>query len=202
MPKAWSNQEKEIISKSLINNGKKLFEKYGLQKTTIDEIVRATGISKGSFYLFYGSKEELYFDVLETVEGEFREKMFKNAFKVEENKNKSFKSFLNQMIELLMTMPLYKEINSSNYELLLQKLPEETLKKHIESDQEDISKYFRYWMEQGWMRKVDIEALNGLLLSLVYLVIHRDDFEGTNFEATKNLWIDALTSYLIIEEKE
>jgi AcrR family transcriptional regulator len=202
MPKAWSKQEKEIIRKNLINKSMKLFEKYGLQKTTVDEIVRAAGISKGSFYLFYGSKEELYFDVLETVEGEFREKMFENAFKTEKNKRKSFKAFLNQMIELLITMPLYREINSTNYELLLQKLPEETLKKHIESDQEDISKYFRYWMEQGWMRKVDMEALNGLLLSLIYLVIHRDDFEGTNFEATKELWIDALASYLITEENK
>ncbi|MEL7670925.1 TetR/AcrR family transcriptional regulator [Methanobacterium sp.] len=202
MPKAWSKQEKEIIRKNLINKSMKLFEKYGLQKTTVDEIVRAAGISKGSFYLFYGSKEELYFDVLETVEGEFREKMFENAFKTEKNKRKSFKAFLNQMIELLITMPLYREINSTNYELLLQKLPEETLKKHIESDQEDISKYFRYWMEQGWMRKVDMEALNGLLLSLIYLVIHRDDFEGTNFEATKELWIDALASYLITKENK
>jgi AcrR family transcriptional regulator len=202
MPKAWSKEEKEIIRKNLINESRKLFEKYGLQKTTVDEIVRAARISKGSFYLFYGSKEELYFDVLETVEGEFREKLFENAFKPQKNKRKSFKSFLNQMIELLITMPLYKEINSTNYELLLQKLPDETLKKHIESDQEDISKYFRYWMEQGWMRNVDMEALNGLLLSLIYLVIHRDDFEGTNFEATKELWIDTLASYLIIEEKE
>lgn len=199
MPKAWSKQEKEIIRKNLISEGKTLFEKYGLQKTTVDEIVRATGISKGSFYLFYGSKEELYFDVLETVESEFREKMFENALKPEENKEKSFKAFLDQMINLLITMPLYKEINSSNYELLLQKLPEETLKKHIESDQEDISKYFHYWMEQGWMREVDMEALNGLLLSVIYLVIHRDDFEGTNFEKTKELWIDALVSYLIID---
>ncbi len=202
MPKAWSKQEKEIIKKSIINESKKLFEKYGLQKTTVDEIVRAAGISKGSFYLFYGSKEELYFDVLETVEGEFREKMFETAFKTEKNKRKSFKAFLNQMIDLLITMPLYKEINSTNYELLLQKLPDETLKKHIESDQEDISKYFSYWMEQGWMRKVDMEALNGLLLSLIYIVIHRDDFEGTNFEATKELWIDALASYLIIDKNE
>ena len=202
MPKAWSKQEKEIIRKSLINESLKLFEKYGLQKTTVDEIVRATGISKGSFYLFYGSKEELYFDVLETVESEFREKMFENAFKTEKNKQESFKAFLNQMIDLLITMPLYKEINSTNYELLLQKLPDETLKKHIESDQEDISKYFRYWMEQGWMREVDMEALNGLLLSLIYLVIHRDDFEGTNFEATKELWIDALASYLITDKNE
>jgi AcrR family transcriptional regulator len=202
MPRPWSKQEKEVIKKTLLREGKKLFEKYGLQKTTVDEIVNSARISKGSFYLFYQSKEELYFDVLENVEQEFREKLFENAFKSGKNRRESFKAFLDQMIELLTTMPLYQQINSANYELLLRKLPEETLKKHIESDQEDVSKYFGYWMEQGWMKRVDMEALNGLLLSLVQFIIHRDDFEGKNFEATKDLWIDALASYLIIEENE
>lgn len=200
MPKAWSKQEKELIKKTLLSEGKKLFEKYGLQKTTVDEIVRAAQISKGSFYLFYGSKEELYFDVLEDTEREFREKLFKNVFQPGKNRRESFKSFLHKMIDLLTTMPLYQQINSSNYELLLRKLPEEKLQKHVQNDLENASKHFEYWMDQGWMRKVDMEALNGLLLSLFHLVMHRDDFGETNFEATKALWIDALASYLITEE--
>ena len=72
MPRPWSEEEKKIIKKSLIKEGRKLFEKYGLQKTTIDEIVSAARISKGSFYRFYQSKEELYFDVLDEVEREFK----------------------------------------------------------------------------------------------------------------------------------
>ena len=68
MPKAWSEREKELIKKTLLSEGKKLFEKYGLQKTTVDEIVNAAQISKGSFYIFYQSKEELYFDVLDSIE--------------------------------------------------------------------------------------------------------------------------------------
>lgn len=202
MPRPWSEKEKGIIRKTLLTEGKKLFEKYGLQKTTVDEIARAARISKGSFYLFYQSKEELYFDVLEDVESEFKEKMFENVFQPGMSKRECFKAFLNQTVELLTTMPLYKEINSSNYELLLRKLPEETLTKHVQSDQEDVSKYFTYWMEQGWMKRVDMDALNGLLLSLIHFIIHRDDFEGTNYEATMELWIDALASYLIIEETD
>jgi Transcriptional regulator len=202
MPRPWSEKEKEIIKKTLLVEARRLFEKYGLQKTTVDEIVRAANISKGSFYIFYQSKEELYFDVLEEVEHEFKDKMFKKAFKPSMNRRESFKSFLNQMIELLITMPLYKEITSSNYELLLRKLPEETLEKHMQRDQEDVSKFFNYWMDQGWMRKVDMDALNGLFLSLIHFVIHRDDFKGSNFEAAKDLWIDALANYLIIEENK
>jgi len=202
MPKAWSEREKELVKKSLLSEGKKLFEKYGLQKTTVDEIVRAARISKGAFYLFYKSKEELYFDILEAVELEFREKIFSSVFQPGMTRRESFKYFLRQMIELLTTMPIYRQLNSSDYEYLLRKLPEVKLKKHMKSDQEKASQYFGYWMEQGWMKKVDLEALNGLLLSLFYFVMHRDDFEGTNFDAAKELWIDALSCYLILEEKE
>jgi len=49
---------------------------------------------------------------------------------------------------------------------------------------------------------VDVDALNGLFLSLIHFVIHRDDFKGSNFEAVKDLWIDALANYLIIEENK
>ncbi len=201
MPKAWSEREKELIKKTLLSEGKKLFEKYGLQKTTVDEIVNAAQISKGSFYIFYQSKEELYFDVLDSTEQELREKIFENVFKPEINRRDSFKSFLNQMVEILTSMPLYEQINAANYELLLRKLPEETLQKHMDRDQENVAKYFVDWMDQGWMRKVDIEALNGLLLALIQFVMHREEF-GENFEATKDLWIDAISSYLIIDDKE
>lgn len=201
MPKAWSKEEKELIKKTILREGKKLFEKYSLQKTTVDEIVRAARISKGSFYLFYQSKEELYFDVLEATEREFKEKLFENVFQPGKSRRESFKEFLSQMIDLLTTMPLYQQINSSNYELLLRKLPEETLQKHVQNDLENASSYFGYWMEQGWMRKVDMEALNGLFLSLFHFVMHREDFGETNFEATKELWVDALACYLIAEDK-
>jgi hypothetical protein len=68
-------------------------------------------------------------------------------------------------------------------------------------DQENVAKYFVEWMDKSWMRKVDLEALNGLLLALIQFVMHREEF-GENFETTKDLWIDAISSYLIIDDKE
>ncbi|MDY4210978.1 MAG: TetR/AcrR family transcriptional regulator [Treponema sp.] len=34
-----------------------------MKKTTVDELVKRTGIPKGTFYLFYPSKEILLFDI-------------------------------------------------------------------------------------------------------------------------------------------
>ena len=63
MPK-FSDAEREAISAALLRQGVRLFCEYGPRKVTIDEIAKAVGIAKGSFYAFYGSKEELYFSIL------------------------------------------------------------------------------------------------------------------------------------------
>ena len=58
MPKAFSEAEKEMIRRKLLEQGYKQFSTYGLKKTNIDELAAAAGISKGAFYIFYESKEE------------------------------------------------------------------------------------------------------------------------------------------------
>jgi AcrR family transcriptional regulator len=201
MPKAWNEREKELVRKAMYEEGRKLFEKYGLRKTTVDEIVRAARISKGSFYLFFDSKEELYFDILEKAELEFKEKLFSEVFTPGKTRRESFRRFLAQMFELLTTMPIYRQLSSSDYDYLLRKLPENALKKHMKHDQDETARYFQHWMEQGWMRKVDMAGLNGLLLSLIYFILHRDDFGEKNFTAARKLWIEMLTTYLVPEEE-
>ena len=62
MPR-FTEQEKEIISSKLLIEGEKLFALHGLKKVTVDDLVAAVNISKGSFYAFYPSKEHLYVEI-------------------------------------------------------------------------------------------------------------------------------------------
>ena len=41
-----------------------------LKKTSVDQLTKAVGIAKGSFYKFYESKEILFFAVLEDIHAE------------------------------------------------------------------------------------------------------------------------------------
>ncbi len=45
----------------------------GVRKTSIDELVREAGISKGSFYRFFPGKEALALEVLARWEREFHQ---------------------------------------------------------------------------------------------------------------------------------
>ena len=84
MPR-FTEQEKEIISSKLLIEGEKLFALHGLKKVTVDDLVAAVNISKGSFYAFYPSKEHLYVDInfrlqkelFESIEATIKEKKYK-----------------------------------------------------------------------------------------------------------------------------
>ena len=92
MPKAFSEHEKETIRAQLREKARKLFEKQGLKKTTVDELAQAAGISKGAFYLFYESKEELFLEILEALEADFRARgvTIVNPFKLHRDGSASF----------------------------------------------------------------------------------------------------------------
>lgn len=59
MPKIFSDADREMIRAKLLDAGKELFQRYGLRKTSVEELARAAGIAKGTFYHFFQSKEDL-----------------------------------------------------------------------------------------------------------------------------------------------
>jgi AcrR family transcriptional regulator len=60
MARAFSEQERKIINKKLIAACEKCWNLYGYQKTNIRDLCSQCGISPGTFYLFYESKELLF----------------------------------------------------------------------------------------------------------------------------------------------
>ncbi|MBN2028433.1 MAG: TetR family transcriptional regulator [Actinobacteria bacterium] len=64
-------QEEEKLAvdrrERIIDNATELFAAKGYHGTTIDEIVQATGIAKGTFYIYFDSKEELLVEVIKRL---------------------------------------------------------------------------------------------------------------------------------------
>ena len=199
MPRAWDDNEKEAVRAALIEQGRRLFERHGLKKTTVDEIAAAAGISKGAFYHFYGSKEELYFSILERDEGEFRKEVYAPFEDPGSSHRESFRRVLDNSVSFLISRPLYRQIDSQDLQHLMRKLPPRILDDHMRGDQEFFERLTRTWVSKGWMRPVDPQALTGVLLSLIYFVVNRDDFGALSFDSAKELLIDMITTYLIPE---
>lgn len=63
MPRAFTEIEKGAIRSKLLETGRDCFLRFGLKKTTIEDLTRPAGIAKASFYLFFESKEQLFVEV-------------------------------------------------------------------------------------------------------------------------------------------
>ena len=68
MARSFTEREKENIKNKLQEACKQSWTQYGYKKTSVDELCRQTGISKGAFYLFFESKEALFCEVLCSVQ--------------------------------------------------------------------------------------------------------------------------------------
>ena len=70
---AFTEYETEQLRKALLKETRHCAVTLGMKKTSVDQLTRAVGIAKGSFYKFYESKEMLFFAVLEGIHSELYE---------------------------------------------------------------------------------------------------------------------------------
>ena len=67
---AFTDYETEQLRKALLKETRHCAVTLGMKKTSVDQLTKAVGIAKGSFYKFYESKEMLFFAVLEGIHTE------------------------------------------------------------------------------------------------------------------------------------
>jgi len=80
MPKPFTAVQKETIREKLMEAGRACFLRYGLKKTTIEDLVKPAGIAKASFYLFFDTKESLYLEIFLQEIPEMMERMMHASF--------------------------------------------------------------------------------------------------------------------------
>lgn len=77
MARGFTERERENIKRNLLKVGKESWTRYGCKKTSVDELCRQAGISKGAFYLFFESKEALFCEILCSVQNHICEEASK-----------------------------------------------------------------------------------------------------------------------------
>jgi AcrR family transcriptional regulator len=68
-------ETKEIITAA----AQKLFARFGLYKTTVDEIARIAHVGKGTIYQYFQSKDEIFEEVIKREEWIFKDEIRKNV---------------------------------------------------------------------------------------------------------------------------
>ena len=121
MPRAFTDAERERIRERLLAVGRELFARYGLRKTTVEELARASGIAKGTFYLFFPSKEALYAEVLLSVIPDMVKKLLERSFGAAEDVREALVLYQKELVRLIEEDELVRAIiaDRSSWENLL-----------------------------------------------------------------------------------
>ena len=197
MPKAFSEHEKETIRAQMHEKGKKLFEKQGLKKTSVDELTAAAGISKGAFYLFYESKEELFLEILEELEIDFRSRIFDFSISPQDDAHKLLGKLLKSALLTWDQYPLLKNFGMAEYEYLARKLPTERIQAHINQDNEFVDDFIKGIKRKGIAVKASPRVISNLMKSLFFVSLHRDDLGINEYAEVMEILSDLAARYII-----
>lgn len=136
---AFTDTEKVNIRQRLREHCEKCWSQKGYKKTNIEELAAASGISKGSFYLFYDSKEEVFLDVMLQLQHHFvtlLESKMHNALTKSE-----FSEVLKVLYREYIKFPFLYETQSPDFIAFINKLSKEKLEQlnhHVMYDLSDL----------------------------------------------------------------
>lgn len=195
-PKSYSEQERGYIQKRLKEEAAKCLAQYGIRRTTVDEIVKHVKIPKGTFYLFYRSKELLLFEVILEQHDWMEQKVYQSISTLDPETLSADKltDTLLGFYKMSAEMSVLKLLNSDEIELLARRLPQETLAEHFGDDDAMMERIFAALpMKPGAAPKAFSTAFHFLYFSS----LHKGEIGGENHEKALRILIYGLVTQLI-----
>ena len=182
MPKSYSEQEREYIKKRLKEEAAKCLAQYGVRRTTVDEIVKRVNIPKGTFYLFYKSKELLLFEAIqeqhEIVNRELHKALSNLA--TQELSAEKLTDVIFEFYKMTEKMPILKMLDLGEVELLTRKLPREIVEEHLQDDTDTIEKLFALLPIR---KEVDIKVMSAVFHAIYYATLHKAEIGEGQYDA-------------------
>ncbi|WP_313341363.1 TetR/AcrR family transcriptional regulator [Sedimentibacter sp.] len=143
MSEKYSNKKKELISIA-----GKLFVEKGYEETSVDDILKASGISKGGFYHYFKSKEDVLTDSIKNIIEELLEKLepividkqlnaleklrvFMEKKSEFQNSNREYAKYLSMLLKSDFTLYKYYIIVAQKFVVPFGRIIEQGVKENI-----------------------------------------------------------------------
>ena len=189
MATAFTDEEKKVIKKKLHTVAKECLQRYGVKKTTVDQMVVMANISKGSFYNFYSSKELLFFAVLEEYQVEIMNRLTEQLEQENLINTNQFVQLLYDFYQDFRYSFMYTIFKNNELELLIRKLPKEVITTHHLLDNGMIEKIVSRINIQ---ENITVEIVSALFRTIAMCILHIDEIGGKQFDTVLKLLIQGI----------
>ena len=198
MATAFTAEEKEVIRKKLHKVAKECLQRYGVKKTTVDQMAPMVDISKGSFYNFYSSKEMLFFTVLEEYQIDVMNRLT-------EQLGMEAKIDTNRLVQLLYDFYqdfrysfMYTIFKNNEMELLIRKLPKEAITNHHLIDDKMVKKIVS---RINIRENVSVEIVSALFRTIAMTILHIEEIGEEQFDIALKFVIQGIVEQITKEDR-
>jgi AcrR family transcriptional regulator len=197
MSGGFSDAERERIREQLVAEGRDLFSRYGLSKTTLADLTEPVGIATSTFYQFFDSKEELYLEILDREGEELLPEMLA-PFEEHDDPEDAIVGFLTALMDEIETNPLLHQLVMDTDEL--DRLREQHTEAELREEREQSLAYFlpyvEAWYEAGEVEGPSAEVVANAIRSVSFLTLHQEDIGRDRYRETRDLVIRAVAKGL------
>ena len=185
-----SDADKENIRKKLKGLCEECWISQGYKKTSIKSLCEKAGISVGTFYTLYPTKEDLFFETIEAIQRRLKEKIF------EINRDRQTKDGFAESMKVLFkeydSKPFLYNVNTPDFQSFITKLPEETIKK-VKFDSFD---FFRQAVRAASLElKMEESKAYGILSALLSTINAKETLSVTcDYFAVFEFMVDSLVA--------
>jgi AcrR family transcriptional regulator len=197
MATAFSDQERELIKAALNEAAKDCLRQYGVRKTTVDELIHRTGISKGSFYNFYDSKEALIFHVLEEYQMSLINELLVELEESEQLGVDTFTELVYGLYQKVSDSFIMTITKNREFDVLMRKIPQERVDEHHLLDNlftEQVMSFFKL------KDTIKVDLVSTSLRNLFMSMVHKEEVGEENYAPALKLLIRGLALQIIEED--
>ena len=173
----------EEKANTIYTAARKLFATKGFKDTNVSEIARDAGIGVGTFYTYYGSKEELFLKVFIDENTKLKTSMFKQI-KAEDEPAAVCTRMMVQYVAAVNSNRILAEWYNRELFSKLEKYyyQQKGTRSIADFMQHDIAGLVKQWKNSGKIRKdIDDEMILALLYSVVYVDMHKTEIGIQHF---------------------
>jgi TetR/AcrR family transcriptional regulator, repressor for uid operon len=159
-----TDQYKTEVKDKIVQAAITTFSKYGYDKTRMDDIAKSAKLGKGTLYLYFKSKEELFYAISENSIKELKEQLSK-LFSKKEDLVHDAEKFYDQYRNLI------HDSEKVSFEMLAESSRNPKLRKALYEQRmkvyDIVIDYLRRQIEKGFFRKdMDVNAIASGLVAL------------------------------------
>ncbi|HLE65109.1 MAG TPA: TetR/AcrR family transcriptional regulator [Candidatus Bathyarchaeia archaeon] len=188
MPKVVAEYKEEARAR-IVKAALRTFSEKGYHQTTMDDIAKRLGVSKGALYLYFPSKEELFRGCYETAPQAFSE-ILRSTFKDFRNPMQNVQDFFDKMQER------FASNSALSYEIFAQASRNPAIRKILKENYDEYARIMTRFLEEMKERGVLEKNLEtrALAKALIALWNGMETILTVGFPASeaKRAWLEAM----------